>query len=172
MGFGASRCVTMLIEAPLAAHAIQLAIAPVFLLTGIAAMLGVMATRLARVIDRARSIERAWNEMDELAREAARAEIVGLERRRKLASWSINFCACAALLVCIVIVTLFVEEFLGAPLRWLAGVLFVAAMFALIGGLGSFLREVYLATHTLRIDIARFERRETRNPSPASKATA
>ena len=162
----------MPVEAPLTAHAIQLAVAPVFLLTGIAAMLGVMATRLARVIDRARFIEHAWKEMDERAREAARAEILGLEQRRRLASWSINFCACAALLVCIVIVTLFVEEFLGAPLRWLAGVLFVLAMFALIGGLASFLREVYLATHTLRIDMARFEQVEARRGHPAAERSA
>ena len=41
------------------AHAIQLAIAPVFLLTGIASLLGVMANRLARVIDRGRVLEEA-----------------------------------------------------------------------------------------------------------------
>ena len=148
---------------PVIAHAIQLAVAPVFLLTGIAAMLGVMAARLARVIDRARLIEHTGKEMDERTRSAARAEIVDLERRRKLASWSINFCACAALLICIVIVTLFVEEFFSTNLRWLAGGLFVAAMFALIGGLTSFLREVYLATHTLRIDMARFDRIDERH---------
>jgi hypothetical protein len=144
-------------DLPVIAHAIQLAIAPVFLLTGIAAMLGVMANRLARVIDRARAIEKTWKEMDGPARSAAREEIVDLERRRTLASWSINFCAGAALLVCIVIVTLFVEEFFSANLKWVAGVLFVCAMFALIGGLFSFLREVYLATHMLRIDIDRFD---------------
>ena len=144
-------------DLPVIAHAIQLAIAPVFLLTGIAAMLGVMTNRLARVIDRARMIEKTWKEMDGLARSAAREEIVDLERRRTLASWSINFCAGAALLVCIVIVTLFVEEFFAANLKWVAGVLFVCAMFALIGGLFSFLREVYLATHMLRIDMARFD---------------
>ena len=54
------------------AHAIQLAIAPVFLLTGIAGLLGVMSTRLARVIDRARSIETTWSGMDADARTAAR----------------------------------------------------------------------------------------------------
>ncbi len=144
-------------DLPVIAHAIQLAIAPVFLLTGIAAMLGVMTNRLARVIDRARMIEKTWKEMDGPARSAAREEIVDLERRRTLASWSINFCAGAALLVCIVIVTLFVEEFFAANLKWVAGVLFVCAMFALIGGLFSFLREVYLATHMLRIDMARFD---------------
>ena len=75
-----------------------------------------------------------------------------------MASWSINFCTGAALVLCIVIITLFVEEFFGTDLKWLAGVLFVAVMFGLIGGLSSFLREVYLATHTGRIETAKFER--------------
>jgi hypothetical protein len=142
---------------PVISHAIQLAIAPVFLLTGIAALLGVMATRLARVIDRARQLEHDWQTMDEQARSNAREEIADLEQRRHLASWSINFCTSAALLVCLVIVTLFVEEFFSTNLKWLAGALFVCAMLALIGGLFSFLREVYLATSVVRFDIAKFD---------------
>jgi hypothetical protein len=47
------------------AHAIQLAVAPVFLLSGIGAILAVMTNRLGRIIDRARVLEknsmsRAW----------------------------------------------------------------------------------------------------------------
>jgi len=139
------------------AHAIQLAIAPVFLLTGIASLLSVMATRLARVIDRARSFETTWAGLDADARVSARVEIRNLERRRRLCSWSINFCTIAALLICVVIVTLFVEEFFSTNLKWLAGALFVGAMLALICGLICFLREVYLATHTTTIDHARFK---------------
>jgi hypothetical protein len=141
------------------AHAIQLAIAPVFLLTGIAALLGVMATRLARVIDRGRELEAGWRDLDEQARLRVRAELSSLERRRKLASWSINFCTAAALLVCFVIAVLFVDEFFAKDLRWAEGVLFVLAMVAVIGGLTSYLREVYLATHSMSLDPARFDER-------------
>jgi MFS family permease len=139
------------------AHAIQLSIAPVFLLTGIGGLLGVMANRLARVIDRARAFEGRWRNMDAPARAAAMSEIDNLERRRRVISWSINFCTAAALLICIVIVTLFVEEFFGRNLKWLAGALFVSAMLAVICGLTCFLREVYLATHTTSIDPRRFD---------------
>ena len=138
-------------------HAIQLAIAPVFLLTGIAGLLGVMATRLARVIDRARSFEQTWRRLDPKVRAAARLEIVNLERRRRVCSWSINFCTTAALFVCLVIVTLFVDEFFATNLKWVAGSLFVGAMVAVICGLACFLREVYLATHTISFDPALFE---------------
>ena len=139
------------------AHAIQLSIAPVFLLTGISGLLGVMANRLARVIDRARTFEQNWRTLDAPAKGAAMAEIRMLERRRRAISWSINFCTVAALLICVVIVTLFVEEFFGRNLRLAAGTLFVAAMIAVICGLSCFLREVYLATHTTSIDPTRFE---------------
>jgi hypothetical protein len=143
---------------PMIQQAIQLAIAPVFLLSGIAALLVVMTNRLARIIDRARDLEQRWPALNAKALAAAQREVPMLERRRHLASWSINCCTGAALLLCIVIVTLFFEEFLGTDLKWLAGALFVAVMIALIGGLSTFLREVYLATHTGRIDTDRFQR--------------
>jgi len=138
---------------PIIAHAIQLAVAPVFLLTGIGALLAVMASRLARVIDRARALKLAWVASDEPARAAGLIEFRVLARRRHLATWAINFCAYAALLVCVVIVTLFVEEFFLVNFKWLAGGLFVGAMFALICGLVSFLREVYLATNSLHVEL-------------------
>ena len=137
-------------------HAIQLAIAPVFLLTGVAALLSVMATRLARIVDRARALDQFWPDLSEQRRADAKLEIRYLERRRHLASWSINFCTSAALLVCIVIGALFIEELFATDLRWLAGMLFIAAMLALICGLSTFLRGVYLATHTGHIDTRNF----------------
>jgi hypothetical protein len=138
-------------DVSLIVHAIQLAIAPVFLLTGLGALLSVMATRLSRVIDRARWLEQHWKQFDGEERAAATRELGTLEKRGHLASWAINFCTSAALLVCAVIATLFIDVFVGTNLKWLVGAFFILAMIALIGGLSSFLREVYLATHTLRI---------------------
>ena len=137
-------------------HAIQLAIAPVFLLTGIAGLLSVMANRLSRVIDRARYFEQHWTDLDAATRLASRLELHNLERRRRVCSWSINLCTAAALFVCLVIVSLFADAFFATSLKWLAGSFFVAAMVAVICGLICFLREVYLATHTTTIDFKRF----------------
>jgi len=145
-------------SAPIIQHAIQLAVAPVFLLSGVAGLLAVMASRLARIIDRARDLEQKWALLDEKALKRAKVEITILEHRRRQASWSINCCGGAAFLVCIVIVTLFFEEFFATDLKWLAGAEFVAAMIALLGGLSCFLREIYLATYTGRIAAERFMR--------------
>ncbi len=133
------------------AHVIQLAIAPVFLLTGIGSLLSVMANRLARIIDRARVLEHAWSKLDETERGDARLEFFNLSQRAKFTSWAINFCAFSALLVCALIAALFIDAVVGTNLRWLVGALFVLAMVALSIGIISFLREVHTATHTLRI---------------------
>lgn len=133
------------------AHVIQLSIAPVFLLTGVGSLLGVMTSRLGRVIDRGRHIESTYVSLQAGARGRADEELQALAHRARLASWAINFSTAAALLVCAVIGTLFLDAFLGTDLRWLVGALFVAAMLVLIGGLVCFLREVYVATHTVYI---------------------
>ena len=138
-------------------HAIELAVAPVFLLTGIAGLLSVMTSRLARVVDRTRYVEQSYSDLPERARALACTEITHLGRRRQLASWAINFSTVGALLVCLVIVTLFVDDLFATDLRVLAGALFVCALAALIGGLTCFLREVYLATQAIGIETARFE---------------
>lgn len=131
-------------------QAIQLALGPAFLLTGIAGILNVMAGRLARIIDRGRRLtERAPSATPWPAH--VQAELDGLDRRRHLASAAITSCTLAALLVCMVIASLFLEVFLDAPLRWVVGLLFMGATLALVTGLAYFLREVHLATTTVRI---------------------
>ena len=133
------------------AHVIQLAIAPVFLLTGVGALLGVMMNRLARVIDRGRHIESVYLSLQAQPRARADEELCALAQRARLASWAINFCTAAALLVCTVIAMLFLDAFLGTNLKWAVGALFVASMVLIICGLVCFLREVYIATHTVYI---------------------
>lgn len=136
------------------ARAIQLALAPVFLLTGIAGMLNVMMGRLSRIINRGRALTEnrsdvATSEQDPLAR-----ELHNLERRRHLTSVAITACTIAALLVCMVIAALFLEVILDAPLEGLIGALFTGSTVALVVGLAFFLREVHLATQTIRIPVS------------------
>ena len=135
-------------------HAIQLALAPVFLLTGIAGILNVMAGRLARIIDRGRELSERPVAPELQAGKTLQHELQNLERRRHLASDAITACTFAALLVCTVIVVLFLEVLAQARLSWLVGALFTGSTVALVIGLGYFLREVRLATQTVRIPAA------------------
>lgn len=132
--------------------AIQLALAPVFLLTGIAGILNVIASRLARIIDRGRRLTEGRGGADALpVGNALTGELQSLELRRNCASIAITACTVAALLLCTVIVTLFLEVVLDFPLRWLIGALFAASTLALVVGLAFFLREVHLAMQTIHI---------------------
>ena len=136
-------------DLPDVTRAIQLALAPVFLLTGIAGLLNVMSTRLSRIIDRGRALTEHRVGMPPDAESLAR-QVQVLERRRHFTSIAITACTIAALLLCLVVAALFVEGMLAVPLGALVGALFMGSTFALITGLAYFLREVHLATR-LRI---------------------
>ncbi|MDX2220850.1 MAG: DUF2721 domain-containing protein [Burkholderiales bacterium] len=136
------------------AHAIQLALAPVFLLTGIAGLLNVMAGRLARIIDRGRKLTEQPLPPQFQDPAVLRGQLELLERRRHFASAAITTCTSSALLVCTVVAALFLEVLLNIQFKWLIGVMFTAATLTLVVGLAYFLREVHLATTTVRIQMA------------------
>lgn len=139
-------------------HAIQLALAPAFLLTAIAGLLNVMTGRLARIIDRGRRLTEADDCAAPLAIDAQqRVELSSLERRRFLAGSAITACTLAALLVCMVIAALFLEVLLGLEVKWFIGMVFTIAVLALVVGLAYFLREVHLSTRTVRINLSAIE---------------
>jgi hypothetical protein len=133
------------------AEVIQLAVAPVFLLAGIAGLLGVLSTRLARIIDRARVIERRIPaaKSDE-QRTLMRRETKVLWRRIALINWAIRLCIAGALSVCLVIMALFLGEFVAVNIAAIVAVLFVAAMVLIVSGLVFLLREVSLSTSHMR----------------------
>lgn len=133
------------------AHAIQLALAPVFLLTGIGAILNVMAGRLARIIDRGRQLTEHPVAQELQRSETLQVELHCLERRRHLTSIAITASTLSALLVCLVIAALFLEVLLQIELKWLVGALFTGSAVALVVGLMYFLLEVHLAMQTVRI---------------------
>ncbi len=133
------------------AHNIQLALGPVFLLTGIASILNVMTARLARVIDRARKLEAEIGGYDPAASRRAMVELGVLRRRTTAAHWAIGLCTCAALSVCVVVAILFVGNFVVFRADTVVAVLFVVAMALLIAGLILFLIEVQVAMQSIRI---------------------
>ena len=124
------------------AYAIQLSVAPVFLLTGIGAILTVMAHRLARIVDRFRALVSSGSESK--ARKNKEMEV--LLRRSRWVHWAISLSTTAALLVCMVIAALFIGSELRLDSSRVVSLLFITAMLALISGLLCFLHEIHLAT--------------------------
>lgn len=130
---------------------IQLAVAPVFLLAGIAGLLGMLSTRLGRVIDRARVIERRIpHAKREEQKQLLLNETTSLWRRIRLVNWAIRLCVSGALMICLVIVALFVGDFVVFNIAIMIACLFVAAMLLIISGLVCLLREVGIAIRQLR----------------------
>lgn len=135
--------------------AIQLALGPVFLLTGIASLLNVMTGRLSRIIDRGRQLTETHELSGVYSQDEINAELILLEKRRRLTSRAITMGTVAALMVCLVIFSLFFEVMMNIPLNWVVGAEFSLATLALVIGLGYYLREVHLASTTIRIKIQR-----------------
>ncbi len=132
-------------------HVIQLSVAPVFLLTGVGAMLGVLSNRLARTVDRARVLEGRYAQATTPEQTSLHGELKVQARRARLIYVAMALCALCALLICSVIVALFASAFVEVSFALLIAALFVSAMLAFIGALLVFLREVHLATTNLRI---------------------
>lgn len=133
------------------AHQIQLAVAPVFLLAGIAGMINVLAHRLARVVDRSRALEAEPPDDHEVVRRLYFEELKILDLRMRVVNWSLSCCTSGALFVCVVVAILFVASLAKFAFGEAIALLFILAMLLLIAGLILFLYEVRLATRALRI---------------------
>lgn len=130
---------------------IQAALTPVFLLVAIGSFLNVLSVRLGRIIDRKRAVDARLGEtpgagpISGMAEETAR-----LRRRSGLILWSIRLCVSSAVLICLVVVSLFVDGLVSTGLElWIAG-LFMLAMVLITFGLACLLVEVGMAARQVR----------------------
>lgn len=135
------------------AHLIQLSVAPVFLLTGVGAILGVLAGRVGRIVDRARKLEADLPATPNAQQPDVHTELRRLSVRAHLIYWAISLCTVCALLVCAMIALLFIGDFVSVSMAEFVALLFITAMLSLICGLLCFLREVYLAIRYLRLEL-------------------
>jgi Protein of unknown function (DUF2721) len=134
--------------------AIQVSIAPVFLLSALGTILSVLTMRLGRVVDRARVLAARGSEAETMTTGGSlppAAEIMILRRRRALVNYAITSAVIAALLVCLVIALAFLSFMLHYNFAQLMAWLFVLAMAAFIATLVFFLREIVLTVSSLRI---------------------
>lgn len=135
-------------------HGIQLAVAPVFLLTAVAAMIGAVAGRLARIIDRARTVEdRVRHSSAPDVVEPAIAELRSLRQRGRLANGCIALLTTTAMLIGLTVILLFLgetTEFKSG--RWAVGS-FLSALVCFLLALVCFLTETVIATRLLDFDL-------------------
>jgi Protein of unknown function (DUF2721) len=132
------------------ARLIQLAVAPVFLLTAVGTIIGVLSIRLGRVVDRSRLLEDRLRQLQPEGQKTARAELELLSRRVHLVYASMVLAVVCALFVGLLIAVAFVDAFIVIDMSKFIGLLFIAAMLAFILSLMVFLREIFLAVTSAR----------------------
>jgi len=139
-------------ENPIAdvAHVIQLSVAPVFLLTAIGTILGVLSTRLGRIVDRSRVLDDRLVPATGEARDAILGELDGLARRRHLVNMAVACGVGAALFVAGVIFSAFLGFILGWKVSGTVAVMFIGAMLCIVAALLLLLREVLDAALNVR----------------------
>ena len=136
-------------------HSIQLAVAPVFFLTGVAGMIGAIAGRLARIIDRGRVLEdRMGASKDPEFIQRSLLELGFLRRRGRLANLCIGLLTLCGALIALTIILLFVSQ--TAPAELDARSWSLAAMFSFglgvvsfVAALCCFMVETMMATRLL-----------------------
>jgi hypothetical protein len=134
-------------------HAIQLAVAPVFMLTAIAGLIGALATRLGRIIDRARSLEERVHEGrlgDQPAVEATYLELRRLKVRGRVVNASVGLLALAAMMIGATVLSLFLGETTTSRVSPLVSVTFLSGVVCFVLALVGFLLETLLAGYTLQ----------------------
>ena len=125
--------------------AIQLSVAPVFLLAGIGALMNVLSGRLARIVDNAKQLRLtadAGGDVDELERRLAR-------RRMQLVIRSIELLTAATLLIAAMVAAMFLSVISRVNLTLVVVPLFIAAMGLVMLAAMFFLREVRMASALL-----------------------
>jgi hypothetical protein len=132
-------------------NVIQLAVAPVFMLTAIGTILAALNIRLGRAVDRRRVLEDRIRESAAAAADGdARSELAQIARRIRYVYRSIVFSVVSGIFICLLIAGAFIGAFVAMDLTRLVAALFVLAVASLTVSLLLFLREIFLAVSTPR----------------------
>ena len=123
-------------------RALQLSLAPAFLLVGIGSIMNVMVARLNWIAGR---IERIAEKEADANTDGESVELGWLRKRRQLARRAIMFATAAASVISVVIAVLFLSVYVETKIGTVVAVLWVVTMALLITALAHFLRETLLA---------------------------
>jgi hypothetical protein len=133
------------------AEIVKLAVAPVFLLSGIGAFLNVCANRLSRIVDRSRDIEPLLLESRGAEHDRWIGELRIVDQRMKLVSWAISLSVLSAVLICLVVSLLFAASLTQTHVATAIALLFIASMLAIAAGFAVFLVETRVGSRAVRV---------------------
>ena len=133
------------------AETIQLSLSPVFMLTGIGALLNVLAGRLSRVVDRARVLETLHTASTGPEHDHHVWELRLLDKRMTIINAALFLAVSSAVMTCLVVALLFIAELAKLHFGTLIALSFILAMVLLIASLISFMIEVRASLTAIHI---------------------
>jgi hypothetical protein len=133
------------------AEIVRLAVAPVFLLSGICAFLNVCASRLSRIVDRSREVEPRLLESRGMEHDRWLGELRVLDRRMSLVGWAISLSVLSGVLICSVVVLLFSASLSSLHVATTIAWLFIGSMVAIGLGFAVFLVETRVGSKAVRV---------------------
>lgn len=133
------------------AEIVRLALAPVFLLSGIGAFLNVCVSRLSRIVDRTRDVEPLLLASRGDEHDRWLGEMAVLDRRMNLVSWATGLSVLSGVLTCLVVAFLFGATLTRLQLGTAIALLFIASMLTIAAGFAVFLLETRLGARQVRV---------------------
>jgi len=132
---------------------LQIAIAPVILISGVGLLLLSMTNRFGRAIDRSRQLAREMREAGPTEQDRLAGQIEILYRRARLIRLSIIAAAISVLMAAVLIISLFLSALLKVEVGWLISVVFIVGMVALIISLVAFIQDIHLSLMALKLEL-------------------
>jgi hypothetical protein len=148
------------------AHIIQVALTPVFLLSGIATLLNVFSTRLARVADRVDSLSMAVEGADPAEAKALSVQLAHLHRRSLVLDVAVVLGAVAGAATCAAVLALYVGALRDAAVATMLFTFFGLAVVCTLGAIGAFTVEMLMASIGIRTEVAEGRRAATQTDVP------
>jgi hypothetical protein len=134
-------------------HTIQVALTPVFLLAGIAALLNIFSTRLASVSSQVDALAKAIEDADAVAAELLSRRLRQLYRRSLALDAAVALGAAAGALTCATVLALFVGEAGGFAIAAMLFISFGLAIFCALAAIAAFTVEMLIASKHIRAEV-------------------
>jgi hypothetical protein len=139
---------------------LQVAIGPVILISGVGLLLLTLTNRFGRAVDRSRQLLREMRELGSADQQRFVGQVDVLYQRARLIRLSITMAAVSVLLASVLIILLFVTNWMKLEVAWLISLLFIGCMLSLIFCLGAFLRDINLSLAALKLELAHHKPKE------------
>jgi hypothetical protein len=146
-------------QTPAIVTALQQAVGPVVVISGVGLLLLTMTNRLGRIVDRSRALAREARIASGEEGERARSQLHILHDRAELVRWAIAFASVCVLFIALLIISLFVAALSRAEIPWVLASFFIVSMVSLIASLVFFLLDINKALHATALEVGEEWRR-------------